>query len=126
MLSMPFHTFVEAFGCVVEALGYILIPFSFMLGMTPVSLFVLFIFLAMVYGALLSVGGVLLEEITYRRYPKMRDLVRLLLYASIENFGYRQLIVIFRVQGFLRYILGITRWETVRHTARVKHAEVGQ
>ncbi len=125
LISMPFHTFVEALGCVVEFLGYILIPFSFLLGMTPLSVFLLFIFLAMVYGALLSVGGVLLEEITYRRYPKMKDLVHLLLFAAIENFGYRQLMVVYRVQGFLQYLRGKKSWEMVRHVVRVREAEAG-
>jgi cellulose synthase/poly-beta-1,6-N-acetylglucosamine synthase-like glycosyltransferase len=123
MLSMPFHTFIEGFGCVVEALGYVLVPISFMLGMTPLWLFLMFIFLAISYGALLSIGGVMLEEITYRRYPRMRDLVRLLLYAAIENVGYRQMIVLFRVQAFFKYLLGTRGWETVRHTVRVKRAE---
>lgn len=123
MFSMPFHTFVEAFGCVVEFMGYLLIPFSFLLGMTPWQIFALFILLAMVYGALLSVGGVLLEEITYRRYPKMKDLLRLLLYASIDNFGYRQLLVVYRVQAFLQYVRGEKRWEFVRKAMRVARAE---
>jgi len=123
LISMPFHTFIEGLGCVVELLGYILVPFGFLLGMTPLSIFLLFIGLSMIYGAMLSVGGVLLEEITYRRYPKMKDLVRLLLYAAFENFGYRQLLVVYRVQGFLQYLRGKKTWETVRHTVRVREAE---
>ena len=115
LLSMPFQTFIEAFGCLVEFGGYILIPLSFILGLTPVSLFLLFILLSMVYGALLSVGGILLEEITYRRYPRMKDLVRLLLYAVLENFGYRQMTVFYRVQGFFQYLRGQKQWELVRH-----------
>ncbi len=123
LLSIPFHTFVEALGSVVEFLGYILIPFSFLLGMTPLSVFLLFIFLSMVYGALLSIGGVLLEEITYRRYPRMLDLLRLLFYASLDNFGYRQLLVLYRVQAFVQYLRGKQKWESVRHVARAEEAQ---
>ena len=123
MLSMPFQTFVEALGCLVEFGGYFLIPVSFMLGLTPLYLFVLFILLAFVYGSFLSVGSVLLEEITYRRYPNMRDLARLLLYALVENVGYRQLIVLYRVQGFFQYLRGKKKWEVVRHTVRVSAEE---
>ena len=126
MLSMPFQTFIEAFGCMVEFGGYLLIPVSFLLGLTPASLFLLFILLAFVYGAFLSVGSVLLEEITYRRYPRMRDLWILLLFSIIENFGYRQIVVFFRVQGFLQYLRGKKRWEVVRHTARVSPGEAVQ
>lgn len=91
--------------------------------MTPLSLFLMFIFLSIVYGALLSVGSVLLEEITHRRYPNMRDLVQLLLFAAIENLGFRQLLVMYRVQGVLQYVRGKKSWETVRHTMRVRHME---
>src|SRR5262249_14058969 len=97
--SFPFQTFVEGFGSLVEFSGYFLIPLSFFLGLTNLPIFLLFILLSLVYGSLLSVGGVLLEELTYRRYPKMGDLLRLLLCAVLENFGYRQLTVFYRVQG---------------------------
>ena len=60
----------------------------------------------------------MLEEITFRRYPKMGDLARLLWYAMLENFGYRQLIVLYRVQGFVQYLRGQKSWELVRHTVR--------
>ena len=118
MLSLPFQTFVEAFGCLVEFGGYILIPVSFLLGLTPLDLFLLFVLLAFVYGTFLSVGSVVLEEITFRRYPRMGDLMRLLWYAVLENFGYRQMIVLYRVQGFVQYMRGQKSWELVRHTVR--------
>ena len=123
MLSMPFQTFIEAFGCLVEFGGYILIPLAFILGLTDLNLFLLFIVLSMVYGALLSVGGVLLEELTYRRYPKMGDLLRLLLFALMENFGYRQLTVFYRVEGFFQYLGGKKKWETVRHDVQSRKEE---
>ncbi|MBI4465292.1 MAG: glycosyltransferase [Acidobacteria bacterium] len=123
LLSMPFQAFVEAFGCLVEFGGYTLIPITFFLGLTPLYLFLLLILLAFVYGGLLSVGSVLLEEITYRRYPKMGDLLRLLLYAVLESIGYRQVMMLFRVQGFLQYVRGKKKWETVPHFMRTEGRE---
>jgi len=123
LLSLPFQTFVEGFGCLVEFGGYILIPVSFLLGLTPLDLFLLFVLLAFVYGTFLSVGSVVLEEITYRRYPQMKDLLLLLYYAVIENFGYRQMIVLYRVQGFVQYLRGEKSWELVRHTVRTGTGE---
>src|SRR3990172_5824898 len=123
LLSMPFQTFIEAFGCIVEFVGYALFPVSFILGLTPLYLFLLFLLLAFFFGAMLSVGSVLLEEITYRRYPKMGDVLRLLLYAVLENIGYRQVVVLFRVQGFLQYLRGKKTWEVVPHLMRTKERE---
>src|SRR5256885_14756228 len=41
-----------------------------------------------------------LEEVTFRRYRRVGDLGRLLLFATLENFGYRQRTVWWRVQAF--------------------------
>ncbi len=115
-LSMPFHAYVEALGCVVEAIGLVLVPFSFLIGAMPFSLFLLILALAVGYGTLLSLGSVLLEETTLRRYPGLGDLLVLIAFAVIENFGYRQMVSIFRAQGVFRYALGLRKWEKVVHT----------
>ncbi len=114
-LSMPFHAFIEAVGCVIEALGTVLIPIAFLLGAMPLSLFALFLFLAVGYGTLLSIGSVVLEEMTLRRYPRMKHVLLLLLFAVIENLGYRQIVAFHRAHGVLKYIFGRKRWETVKH-----------
>jgi cellulose synthase/poly-beta-1,6-N-acetylglucosamine synthase-like glycosyltransferase len=115
MVSFPFHLYVEAIGSVVEFLGYFMVPLALLFGMVPVPLAVLFIVLSLVYGSFLSVGSVLLEELTYRRYPGLRDLVILLVYAVLENIGYRQMVLLYRVQGVLRFITGFRSWEKVTH-----------
>ena len=115
MLSLPFHAYIEALGCVVEAFGSFLIPFSFLVGAMPFSLFCLLMFLAFGYGTLLSVGSVLLEETTLRRYPKVRDVLYLVLWAVVENVGYRQMVTLFRAQGVLQYFTGLQKWELVVH-----------
>ncbi len=115
MLSMPFHAYIEALGCVIESFGTFLIPFTFLVGAMPFSLFVLLMFLAFGYGTLLSVGSVLLEETTLRRYPKVKDVLNMVLFAMIENVGYRQMVTFFRAQGVIRYFAGLQKWELVVH-----------
>jgi len=115
LFSLPFHLYVEAVGTVVEFLGYLLVPLSFIFGLISPTLLILFILLGLAYGGFLSVGAMLLEEMTYRRYPRSRDLLVLLAYAMLENVGYRQLILFFRVQGILKFLVGSHRWEKVMH-----------
>ncbi len=115
MLGMPFHAYIEAIGCLVEAAGTIMIPFSFLVGAMPFSLFLLIMGLAVGYGTLFSMGSVLLEEATLRRYPKAKHLMILVWYSIIENFGYRQMITFFRAQGVIRYVTGLRAWERVVH-----------
>ena len=115
MISFPFHLYVEGLGAVVEFLGYFMVPLALLFGMVPVPLFVLFVVLSVVYGAFLSVGSVLLEELTYRRYPSFRDLMTLIWYAVLENIGYRQVVLFYRVQGVIRFMTGFRKWEKVVH-----------
>ncbi len=115
MLSYPFQLYIEGFGAAVEFLGYFMVPMALALGIVPPTLFVLFILLGLVYGSFLSVGAVLLEELTYRRYPGFKDLTTLLLFAVIENIGYRQLVLYYRFQGLLRFVTGFRAWEKVVH-----------
>lgn len=113
--SFPFHLYVEALGAVVEFLGYFMVPLAIVFGMVPATLYLLFVLLSLAYGGLLSIGAVLLEELTYRRYPGYRDLTRLLWFAFIENLGYRQLVLYYRFEGVIRFLTGSRHWEKVTH-----------
>ncbi|MCU1306911.1 MAG: glycosyltransferase [Acidobacteriaceae bacterium] len=125
LFSMPFHAYIEAAGCVVEAAGTILLPFSFLVGAMPFGLFLLLMFLAVGYGTLLSMGSVLLAEATVRRYPSYRDVLTLILFSLVENFGYRQMVTFFRAQGVLQYVMGVRKWELVKHRGLETSMETG-
>jgi cellulose synthase/poly-beta-1,6-N-acetylglucosamine synthase-like glycosyltransferase len=120
MLSYPFQLYIEGFGAAVEFLGYFMVPMALMLGIVPPTLFVLFVVLGLVYGSFLSVGAVLLEELTYRRYPSFKDLSTLLGYAVIENIGYRQVVLYYRFQGLVRFLTGFRSWEKVVHVGAME------
>jgi cellulose synthase/poly-beta-1,6-N-acetylglucosamine synthase-like glycosyltransferase len=115
MLSYPFHLYVEALGAAVEFLGYFMVPLAIFFDMVPATLYLLFFLVSLAYGGLLSVAAVLLEELTYRRYPRFRDLAILLYYAFLENIGYRQLVLYYRFQGVIRFLTGFGGWEKVTH-----------
>src|SRR5437588_633803 len=63
---------------------------------------------------LISIGSVLLEEMTYRRYSDWREVARLLLYAMVEHFPYRQLTMIWRLQGLWQYLRGDLKWREMK------------
>jgi cellulose synthase/poly-beta-1,6-N-acetylglucosamine synthase-like glycosyltransferase len=117
MLSMPFHLFFEVIGCVVEALGTVLIPLCLIILHTPLWIVLLFLVLSIGYGTLLSMGSVVMEEITQGRYPKLRHVMILMLFTVIENVGYRQIVTFFRAAGVLQAFRGRrwNRWEVVEH-----------
>ena len=51
-----------------------------------------------------------LEELSFRRYPRFRDIVRLLGVAVIENVGYRQLSTYWRIRGMVSKLRGAHGW----------------
>ena len=61
----------------------------------------MFLAVAIFYGMFLSIAAILLEEISFRRYPGWIDLTKLLAYSILENFGYRQLLSRDEGQGVL-------------------------
>ena len=57
--------------------------------------------LALAVGTLVSTTAIAVEEFTYHRYGRGRDLLALLAAAVVENIGYRQVHAWFRLRGLL-------------------------
>jgi cellulose synthase/poly-beta-1,6-N-acetylglucosamine synthase-like glycosyltransferase len=118
LLAMPYNVFVEMISPLIEFIGYIVIPLSYVFGMINYDFFMLFLALAIAYGIFLSTMGIFLEEITFRRYPKWGDLFLLLLFGVLENFGYRQINAFWRFQAFFQFLFGQRGWEYVKKQGR--------
>ncbi|WP_219853933.1 glycosyltransferase family 2 protein, partial [Candidatus Hakubella thermalkaliphila] len=101
LFAMPYYFFFEMLGPIVELAGYILVPIALFLGLISLESFLLFVAAAFLFSAILSVGGVLLDERSYRPYESWREVSILILYALIENFSFRIVTTFFRVMGIL-------------------------
>ena len=109
-LAMPFFAFGEMLAPVIELLGYIITVVGLVFGVVNVSFALLFVLVAWGYGMLLSIWAVVLEEVSFRRYRRFGDLILLLLFASLENFGYRQLTVWWRLKAFANFWKRVHVW----------------
>lgn len=114
ILVFPYYLFFEMLGPVVEFMGYLVIPISYIAGLLSMEYFIIFLILAIVYGIFLSTSGIFLEELTYRRYPGWHHFFVLLLFGILENMGYRQVNSFWRLQAILYYLCGKRKWEHVR------------
>lgn len=116
LFAMPYHLIIEFFGPFIETAGYALVIISFIAGVIDTRFFMLFLVMAVAVGVFFSTTAILLEEITYRRYPRLADLFVLLLYGVLENFGYRQLVSYWRTKAVIRYILPgrKKKWEHIK------------
>ena len=103
LMAIPYNWVFELFGAVVEALGYVIIPFSLIMGELNMFFFVIYFLLAVLLGVILSIGSLILEQYTRKSIMTAKQCLSLSLYAVLENFGYRQMITVFRLEGILKY-----------------------
>lgn len=111
MVAYPFFYFLEMIGPLVEAIGYLGFLVLLAAGLISWQFALAFFCVAFLLGIIISIAAVGLEELTFRRYRRTRDLARLFLLAVLENFGYRQLLTWWRVRGMLT--LRRQRWGTM-------------
>jgi cellulose synthase/poly-beta-1,6-N-acetylglucosamine synthase-like glycosyltransferase len=123
LFSFPYYVFFELLGAPIEFLGYLCLPALFFLDNFNVTYFILFFTFSILSGVFLSVAAVIVSAwpartsetdisgstLLYFKDPK--DLAILLLYAVLENFGYRQLTVWWRIRGTIDYFRGKHGWD---------------
>ncbi len=114
LAAMPYFVIVELFGPLIEFLGYLILVVMIAMNILNLEMMILFFIVALFYGVMYSVGAVLLEEVSFQRYPKPSDLALLLSIGVIENFGYRQMTMWWRVKGFWDYFRGKKSWGTMQ------------
>lgn len=110
MVAFPYFWFLEGLGPVVELVGYAAFITAIAIGWASPAYVLAFLVVAVVFGILLSVAAVALEELVFRRYKHPSDFKRMLLLALIENFGYRQVLTFWRFRGVLSAQLGRQEW----------------
>lgn len=121
--AYPFFFLFEFLGAPIELLGYLGIPVLIALGLLSAEYLVLFLLVSVAYGTLVSVAAVITAAWSERasplrpegssllQYTRPRELAVLFLYAFLENFGYRQLNLLWRARGIWDYFLGKRGWE---------------
>lgn len=116
-IGIPFMLLFELFGPLIEFIGYIMMTILWIFGLVSLKVFLIFLLTAVGIGVLLSINAMMLEELSYRLYPKISQRLQLLLWAVLENFGYRQLTTVWRSMGLLRWMSSPKkhpRWGLIR------------
>lgn len=110
MIAYPYYFVLEMLGPVIEITGYVTFALALLMGRASLAYVLAFVALAGALGVALSIAAVGLEELTFRRYPRMRDLLHLFGLAILENFGYRQLTTFWRFRGVISKVRGVSTW----------------
>jgi cellulose synthase/poly-beta-1,6-N-acetylglucosamine synthase-like glycosyltransferase len=127
--ALPAFWLFEYYGPLVEVAGYLFLLFLFamqlFLGQQLISneYLLAFLLVSLGYGVLVNVLAVLVGTWRFRYgladrlqrrllpFSRRREVLILLLYAVLENFGYRQLTIYWRLRGLWDAWRGKTGWE---------------
>jgi cellulose synthase/poly-beta-1,6-N-acetylglucosamine synthase-like glycosyltransferase len=103
LLAMPYYLLFEYLGPLVETAGFVILPFGWALGLVNWQLFLLFLIASLVYGVVISLLSIVLEELSFRRYRHPAQLAKLVLATVLESAGLRQLQVWWRLVALITW-----------------------
>ena len=113
MVSMPQFILEDVIGPPAEVVGYLVVPAAVLLGILDPTMALAFFGVTILFGTGISLGSLILEEVQLRRTQSVRDLARIGEAALLENFGFRQLNLLYRLRGIRSFFAGETKWEAV-------------
>jgi cellulose synthase/poly-beta-1,6-N-acetylglucosamine synthase-like glycosyltransferase len=110
LFVFPYYAFVELLAPVIEAVGIIGLALGLLFGVVDWNFAGLFYLTAYGLGTALTAFTLILEDLSFHRYDSFRDRSLLFWWALIENVGYRQLTVYWRLRGLWKFIRGRKDW----------------
>ncbi len=123
--AIPFYVIFELLGPIIEVAGFVFIIVCALNGWLAFPEAMIFLALAISLGVLLSTSAIMLEEVSFHMYPKLSHMATLYSTAIIENFGFRQLTALWRLQGLFRWLGGREhKWETITRSTSLADDQV--
>jgi cellulose synthase/poly-beta-1,6-N-acetylglucosamine synthase-like glycosyltransferase len=110
LFVFPCYVVIELLAPIVEAAGLIAIATSIFLHTINVQFALLFYLTAYGLGTALTAFTLVLEDLSFHRYETFRDRRLLFWWALLENVGYRQLTVYWRLRGLWKFLRGRKEW----------------
>ncbi|MNH81301.1 Poly-beta-1,6-N-acetyl-D-glucosamine synthase [compost metagenome] len=110
LLTMPYNIIFEALNPYFKLTGLVALVGYVALDMTQWKILLVFGLINFLSGYLFSIGALLLEELAFKRFNKISDLLKMLFYGAFKFFGYSQLGTLWRIQGHIQYLQNNNSW----------------
>ncbi len=110
MLGYPYWLMFEYLAPIVEFLGLLWFAFLAITGRLNWPFFLLLFGFVYFFAVSLSVWSVLFEEMTFHKYEKRRDVLRLIGTAFLEPIFYHPLVMLMSIKGNFDKIFGKNTW----------------
>lgn len=123
-IVMPLFVFFELLGPVFEAIGYTWFILAIVFGFADPKFTVAFFLVAVLWGMTHTVTCVIADRWTYRPGERESGGAILMIVALLENLGYRQLNVLFRIRGLFQWLVGNKGWGQIERKGHGKQSAV--
>jgi poly-beta-1,6-N-acetyl-D-glucosamine synthase len=110
MVSVPYWTFFEFMAPFIEFVGLAITVCFITMGMVNWDSFAILLLFVYFYSIMFSVLALLTEELTYHKYVKIKDYVKLLEGAFVEPFHFHLMSVYAAMVGYYEKIKGTHGW----------------
>ena len=110
IVAMPYFLIFEMLGPLIEVQGYIMVILAMILGLLNMEIALLLFIGTILMGILVSISSLLIAERDIK-YFSLKDILILIFYAIIENFGPRQIFSLWRVSGFFQMLKKPGGWD---------------
>ncbi len=110
LLSMPYNVIFETLNPYFKITGFFALIGYFLMDMTAWPIVLTFVFINMLINMIFTCGALLLEEIAFRRYPRIRDLVIMIGCSVLMTLGYDQLNSLWRFLGQIDFLRNKRTW----------------
>ena len=123
LFAFPYFFLFELLGAPLELLGYLTLPIFFLFGNLDYHYLLMFLLVSVAYGIFLSTLSIVMSAWPEKTaetdmkgkslfyYTQIEDLFILFAAGVLENFGYRQLTLWWRLKGIFDFLKGKKGWE---------------
>jgi cellulose synthase/poly-beta-1,6-N-acetylglucosamine synthase-like glycosyltransferase len=106
LVAIPYYWAFELIAPLLELVGLVLVVLGFALGVVNTSYALMFLAVAYGYAILVTLVAMVVEELTFHKYTRWRDLAAILVASVLENAGYRQVTAWWRLEGWWASLRG--------------------
>ena len=110
LFVMPYFWLFEALGPWIQVVGVGVFLLDWQMGKLELLLGLALAVVSILLGIANSLAAMILEEVTFRRYPALSMVLLLFAVGVLENFGYRQLNSWWRITGTWEFLRGKHQW----------------
>lgn len=110
LLAMPYNVLFETLNPYFKMTGFAALLGYFFLDMTAWPIVLTFLFINTLINMILTCGALLLEEMAFRRYPRIMDLAMMVGCSFLMTLGYDQINAIWRFFGQIDFMRNKSTW----------------